>query len=164
MGVLGAQWWFMSGDLKVKVCQEWGVLLGGSWRTLMVPDRILEWQGHLWCQRLPFLTPRKIPRKFFLISLLEVCQEWGVLRGSTWRTLRVPDRILGWQNHLWCHGLPYLTTRKIPWKFCVNIFIISVSRRGVLHEGTWRTLRVPDRRHGWQGHPWCNGWSCLTRR
>ena len=26
------------------------------------------------------------------------------------------------------------------------------SRRGVKKGGTWRTLRVPDRRHGGQGH------------
>ena len=60
---------------------------------------------------------------------------------------------------------PFLT--HLPWKFCVNIFIISVSRmggRGVLHGDTWSTLRVPDRRFGWQGHPWCNGWSWLTQR
>ena len=29
---------------------------------------------------------------FLLISLLEVCQELGVKKGGTWRTLRVPDR------------------------------------------------------------------------
>ena len=29
-------------------------------------------------------------------------------------------------------------------KVHVNIFIRSVSRRGILLEGTWRTLRVPD--------------------
>ena len=29
---------------------------------------------------------------FMLISLLEVCQEWGVKKGGTWGTLRVPDQ------------------------------------------------------------------------
>ena len=29
------------------------------------------------------------------ISSLEVRQEWGLLHGGTWRTLRVPDRRLG---------------------------------------------------------------------
>ena len=76
----------------------------------------------------------------------------------------VPDRILGWQDHLWCHGLPCLTPRKIPWKFRVNILNKCVKKGGVLHGGTWRTLRAPERRLGWQGHPWCNGWHCLTQR
>ena len=26
--------------------------------------------------------------------------------------------------------------------------------------GAWRTLRVPDGRHGRQGHPWWHGWPC----
>ena len=30
--------------------------------------------------------------------------------------------------------------------------------------GTWRTLRVPDRRHGGQGHSWCHGWCFFTLR
>ena len=111
-----------------------------------------------------FWPKGRYPESFGLISLLEVCQEWGILHGVTGWTLRVSDRILGWPNHLWCHGLPCLTPRKIPWKFCINIFIRIVSRRGVHHEGTWRTLRVPDRRLGWQGHPWCNGWPFLTQR
>ena len=32
---------------------------------------------------------------FVLISLLEVCQEWGVKNGGTWRILKVPHRRLG---------------------------------------------------------------------
>ena len=32
------------------------------------------------------------PENFVLISQLEVCQEGGVKKGGTWRTLRVPDR------------------------------------------------------------------------
>ena len=32
------------------------------------------------------------PENFMLISQLEVCQEGGVKKGGTWRTLRVPDR------------------------------------------------------------------------
>ena len=31
------------------------------------------------------------PEIFLLIPLLEVCQEGGVKKGGTWRTLRVPD-------------------------------------------------------------------------
>ena len=33
----------------------------------------------------------RYPKSFVLISFLEVCQEWGVKNGGTWRTLRVPD-------------------------------------------------------------------------
>ena len=40
------------------------------------------------------LPPGRYPESFVLISLLEVCQELGVLHGGTWRTLRVPERIL----------------------------------------------------------------------
>ena len=32
------------------------------------------------------------PENFMLISQLEVCQEGGVKKGGTWRTLGVPDR------------------------------------------------------------------------
>ena len=38
-----------------------------------------------------FFTPSKIPENFVLISQLEVCQEGGVKKGGTWRTLMVPD-------------------------------------------------------------------------
>ena len=53
--------------------------------------------------------------------------------------LRVPDRILGGQGHLWCHGWLCFAQRKIPWKFRVDIFIRSVSRMGGLPGETWRT-------------------------
>ena len=33
------------------------------------------------------LPQGKYPESFMLISLLEVCQEWGVKKGGTWRTL-----------------------------------------------------------------------------
>ena len=33
------------------------------------------------------------PESFMLISLLEVCQEWGVRYVGTGRILRVPDRM-----------------------------------------------------------------------
>ena len=85
-------------------------------------------------------------------------------KGGTWRTLKVPDWRLGGQGHPWCNRWSCLTLRKIPWKFRVDIFIISVSRMGVKKGGTWRTLRGPDRRFGGQGHPWCHRWSCLTLR
>ena len=33
------------------------------------------------------LTQGRYTESFMLISLLEVCQEWGVKKGGTWRTL-----------------------------------------------------------------------------
>ena len=38
-----------------------------------------------------FLPQGRYPENFVLISKLEVCQEGGVKKGGTWRTLRVPD-------------------------------------------------------------------------
>ena len=38
------------------------------------------------------LPQRSYPENFVSISQLEVCQEGGVKKGGTWRTLRVPDR------------------------------------------------------------------------
>ena len=35
-------------------------------------------------------------------------------------------------------------------KFHVSIFIRNVSSRWALYRGTWRTLTVPDQRHGGQ--------------
>ena len=39
-----------------------------------------------------FLPQGTYPEKFVLIAQSEVCQEGGVKKGGTWRTLRVPDR------------------------------------------------------------------------
>ena len=41
-----------------------------------------------------FLPQGRYPENFVLISQLEVCQEGGVKKGGTWRTLRIPD----WHN------------------------------------------------------------------
>ena len=99
MGVLGGRWGFLTGDLEDMV-------------ILDVMDDLILPQG-------------RYPESFVLISLLEVCQEWGVLHGGTWRTLRVPERRLGGRGHPWCPGWSCLTPRKIPWKFCVDIFVRS---------------------------------------
>ena len=45
------------------------------------------------------LFQKGYPESFLLISLLEVCQERGVNKGGSWRTLGVPDRRLGGQGH-----------------------------------------------------------------
>ena len=42
-----------------------------------------------------FLPKGRYPENFVLISQSEVCQEEGVKKGGTWRTLGVPD---------WRHG------------------------------------------------------------
>ena len=41
----------------------------------------------------------RYPENFVLISQLEVCQEGGVKKGGTWRTLGIPDRRHGGQGH-----------------------------------------------------------------
>ena len=41
------------------------------------------------------LPKRRYPGNLVLISQSEVCQEGGVKKGGTWRTLRVPDRTHG---------------------------------------------------------------------
>ena len=107
----------------LEVCQEWGVkkgVLGGFWGFLtrdledMVILNVMD--DLVWCEG-------RYPESFMLISLLEVCTEWGVNKGGTWRTLRFPDRRYGGHGHSWCHGWSYFTSRKIHWKFHVDIFI-----------------------------------------
>ena len=45
------------------------------------------------------LPQGRYPENYVLIYQLEVCQEWGVKKGGTWRTFRVPDQIYGSQGH-----------------------------------------------------------------
>ena len=42
-----------------------------------------------------FLPQGRYPENFVLISQLEVCQEGGVKKGGTWRTMSVPAQRLG---------------------------------------------------------------------
>ena len=46
-----------------------------------------------------FLPQGRYPENFVLISQLEVCQERGVKKEGTWRTLTVPDQIHGGLGH-----------------------------------------------------------------
>ena len=113
----------------------------GTWRT-----------GSSLCNIWSCLTLRKEDTlKVSCWYLYGKCvRKGGGQEGFTWRTLRVPDRILGGQGHLWCHKWCFFTLRKIPRKFRVDIFMGSVSRRGgVKKRGTWRTLRVLDQRRSW---------------
>ena len=61
----------------------------GDMEDMVVPDIMND----------VFLAQGRYPENFVLISQLEVCQEWGVKKGRTWRTLRVPDRRIGGQSH-----------------------------------------------------------------
>ena len=135
MGVLWVCWGFLKGDLEDRVIID-------------VMDALVWPQG-------------RYPESFWLLSLLEVCQEWGVLNECTWRTLRVPDRRLGGQGHPWLHGRPCLAPRKILWKFHVNIFIGSVSRIGSPSwgylediEGSWQVA--------WRTRPSLTTWMYLV--
>ena len=75
--------------------------------------------------------------------------------GSSQEILRA-----GTMGYLWCHVLSFLTQRKIPRTFHVDIFIRSVS--GV---GGQEWVYLEDVEGPWgQGHPSCHGWSCLTLR
>ena len=71
----------------------------GTWRTLRVPDRILGGQGHFDVMDVLSRPQGSYPESFMLISLLEVCQEWGIHYVGTWRMLSVADRRLGGQGH-----------------------------------------------------------------
>ena len=46
------------------------------------------------------LPQRRYPESLVLISLLEVYEEFGVKKGSTWRMLRVPDRRIAGHGHI----------------------------------------------------------------
>ena len=41
----------------------------------------------------------RYPQNFVLISQLDVCQEGGVKKGGTWRTLGIPDQRHEKQGH-----------------------------------------------------------------
>ena len=72
------------------MCHEASVLNGGNLEDRVILDA-MDVLGR---------PQGTYPESFVLISLLEVCQEWRVPHGGTWRTLRVPDRRLGGQSHL----------------------------------------------------------------
>ena len=62
-----------------------GIVTRGKWRG----------QKSSWV----LLTQGSYPEKFVLVSKLEVCQEGGVKKGGTWRTLGVPDWRRGGHGH-----------------------------------------------------------------
>ena len=61
----------------------WTFIVAGGWAfgpiTVQAMDNLGRFQG-------------RYPENIVLISQLEECQEEGVKKGGTWRTLRVPDQ------------------------------------------------------------------------
>ena len=81
------------------MCQEGGSLLGvttgpSCFLTVDLKEKVI-------CHVISYLiVPQgRYLKNFMLTSLLEVCQECGVLYGGTWRTLRVPDQRLEGQGN-----------------------------------------------------------------
>ena len=105
-----------------------GVRKEGTWRTVRDPDQRHGGHGHSWQHEWCFLHQGRYPENFLLISQLEVCQEGGVKKGGTWRTLGFLDWRHGGQGHFWHNEWCLFTPRKTPWKFGVDISIRSVSR------------------------------------
>ena len=73
MGILGGRQGFLTGDME----------------DMVIPDVMNN----------VFLPQGRYPENFVLISQLEVCQEGGVKKWGTWRTLGVPDLRHGGQGH-----------------------------------------------------------------
>ena len=69
--------------------EDIGGFLTGDMEDRVIPDVMND----------VFLPQGRYPENFVLISQLEVCQEGGVKKGGTWRTLRVPDWRHGGQGH-----------------------------------------------------------------
>ena len=103
------------------------VLHMGTWRPLRDPDKRLWGQGHPWCHGWSYFTLRNIPWTMCEDISNGSCVRKGGQEGGTWRTLSVPDWSFRRHGHSWCHGDLILPPRKLPWKFCVDIFIRSVS-------------------------------------
>ena len=105
---------------------EWGYLedAEGSWsETWRAGSFLTSW--------IMFFYPKEDTLKISCWYLNWKCvRKGGSRRGVLGGCWGVPDRRLGGQGHPWCHGWPCLTTRKILWKFYVDIFIRSVSSRG----------------------------------
>ena len=84
----------------LEVCQEGGGsrrgLLGGRWEFLTGDREDLVIPGIM---NHVFLPQGRYPENLVLISQLEVCQEGGVKKGGTRRTLGVPDQRHGGQGH-----------------------------------------------------------------
>ena len=121
MGVLRGDWGFLTGDLEnsiihygidgtilpqgrysesfvfislLEVCQEWESFLGGTWRTLRVPDLRHRWQGHPWYHGWPGLALRIISWKFQVVIFMfcEVITDLGVNGQPPYSTVQYSRR------------------------------------------------------------------------
>ena len=99
-----------------------------------------------------FLPQGRYPENFVLISLFEVCQEGGSRRGVLggrlgFLTGHMEDRVIpDVMNHV------FLPQGRYPENFVLISQLEVCQEGGVKKGGTWRTLRVPDQRHGGYGH------------
>ena len=66
-----------------------------TWRTLMVPEQLLEGSGHPSCHISPLNVILDLGAKFQLTSMIRSASRTPVLDIHTWRMLKVPDQVLG---------------------------------------------------------------------
>ena len=136
-GVLGERWGHLTRDMDNRV----------------TPDVLKD-----------IFYPNECTLKFSCWYLNGKCVRKGGQKGGTWKTLSDPDWRYGWQGHSWCHEWYSFTLQNIPWNFLLISQLEVCREGGVMKGGTCLTLRVPDRRHGGNGHSWCHEWCSFTRR
>ena len=88
-----------------------------TWRTLMIPDWRLGGWGHPWCLGSSSYVILDFCAKFQLSSMNRSVSRTPCPQSHTWRTLKVPDWILGGWGHPWCVGSSWETPRNVSWKF-----------------------------------------------
>ena len=125
-----------------------------TWRTLKVPDWSLGGWGHPWHHRSSLYVIIDLCAKFQLFSMNISLSRTPHPRSHTWRTLMVPDWILGGWGHSWHHGSSWYVILDLCAKFQLSSMNRSVSRTPRPRSHTWRTLMVPDWGLGGWGHPW----------
>ena len=94
---------------------------------------------------------------FSSLPLLEVCQEPPIPQVHTWRTLKVPDWILGGWGHSWHHGSSLYVILDLCAKYQHYSMNRSLSRIPHPRSHTWRTFNFPDWIIGKWGHSWHHG-------
>jgi len=95
--------------------------------------------------------------KFQLSSIIRRESRTPHPESHTWRTLNVPDWILGGWGHSWRHGSSWYVFLDLYAKFQLSSMDGSVSRTLHPRSHTWRTLKVPDWILGGWSHSWHNG-------
>ena len=141
----------------IRRMSEMGVKKGGTWRMMRIPDWSQGGQGHPWCNKWCFFTPRRISWKLCVDILIGSVSRRGVKKRGTWRTLRVPDQSLGGHRYSWCYEWWFFTPKEATLNIlCWYLNWKCVRKGGIKKRGTWRTLKVPDWSLGQQGYPLCN--------